>query len=60
MSLKQYLLDTKAEMKHVTWPTKSQAIGYTVAVVVISIITSALLGGLDFLGRLGLGALLNR
>ena len=48
MKLFDYIRDTKAEMKHISWPTKKQAVGYTVLVIVISIIVSIYLGILDF------------
>ncbi len=43
-----YLRDTKAEMKHVSWPTQTQAIVYTVLVIVISGVTAAFLGAFDY------------
>lgn len=43
-----YLKDTWAEMKHVSWPTQKQAIVYTALVVVISVVTALFAGGLDF------------
>jgi preprotein translocase SecE subunit len=43
----EYIKETQGEMKHVSWPTRSQAIGYTVAVVLISVITSLYLGLFD-------------
>lgn len=49
MKLTEYLKETKAEMKHVSWPTRNQIISYTIVVVVISIITSLYLGVFDFL-----------
>lgn len=49
MSLITYLKETKNEMKHVTWPTMRQAIIYTIAVVVVSAITAALLGFFDYI-----------
>lgn len=48
MSLGNYLRDTATEMKHVSWPTQSQAIIYTALVIVISAITALLLGGFDY------------
>lgn len=48
MKLFDYIKDTKAEMKHVSWPTKKQAVGYTVLVIVISVVVSVYLGILDF------------
>lgn len=43
----QYIKDTQAELKHVSWPTQSQAIGFTAVVIGISLITAAYLGALD-------------
>jgi len=42
-----YLKDTKAELKHVSWPTKDQTISYTLLVIVISLGVAALLGVFD-------------
>jgi len=41
-----------SEMRKVTWPTKKETINYVVAVLVISVLTAALLGGLDWLYEL--------
>jgi len=49
MRFVQYLKDTQSELKHVSWPTRSQAIWFTVIVVVVSLIIAAYLGGLDAL-----------
>ena len=43
-----YLKDTRAELRHVTWPTRREAINYTLIVLGISIVTGLLLGLLDF------------
>ncbi len=45
----QYLKDTQSEIKHVSWPTRRQAILFTVLVVVISLVTAAYLGAFDAL-----------
>ena len=58
MSLTSYVKETRAEFKHVTWPTKKQAIMYSIAVVVISLIIAYLLGAFDKLFQLGLSKLL--
>jgi preprotein translocase subunit SecE len=47
--LTQYIKDTRAEMRHVNWPTRSQAIGYTLVVIAISLAIAAYLGFLDWL-----------
>jgi len=38
-----YLKDTAAEMKHVSWPTRSQAINYTLLVIGLSIFVALFL-----------------
>jgi preprotein translocase subunit SecE len=48
MSLLTYFKDTKTEMKHVTWPTVRQAIMFTLAVIVTSVVVSLLLGFFDY------------
>ena len=42
--LGEYLKETKAELKHVSWPTRNQAILFTVIVVVFSLVVSLFLG----------------
>lgn len=54
MSLLTYIKDTRAEMKHTTWPTKSQAINYTILVIGISVVTALVLGVFDFLFSSGI------
>ena len=49
MSLKQYISDTKSEMKHVNWPTKRETFVYTTLVIVVSIIVALYVSGLDTL-----------
>ncbi len=48
MGLVDYLRDTKGELKHVNWPTKSQAIGFTLTVILISVFVGFGLGVLDY------------
>ena len=43
-----YVKDTKGELKHVSWPTRKQALVFTAIVVAISLVVSAYLGALDF------------
>lgn len=49
MGFIDYLRDTKGELRHVTWPTRAQAINYTIIVLLISIGTGLFLGMLDYL-----------
>ena len=45
----KYLKDTAAEMKHVKWPTTTQAAAYTVLVIAISAVVALMLSGFDYL-----------
>lgn len=49
MKILDYLQDTRAEMKHVSWPTQRQVIAYTLVVIILSLVTAALLGAFDYL-----------
>lgn len=48
MKLINYIKETKSEMKHVTWPTRKQAVAYTILTVVVSAIVAAYLGAFDY------------
>ncbi len=52
MSLISYIKDTQGELKHVSWPTRYQAIVFTIVVVLISIFVSLFLGFFDYLLKL--------
>lgn len=54
MGFINYLKDTRAEMRHVTWPTRQEAVSYTLIVISISIGTGLFLGFLDYMFALGL------
>jgi preprotein translocase subunit SecE len=45
----EYLKDTKGELKHVTWPSKNQAILFTVIVIIFSAVVAFFLGAFDLL-----------
>ncbi len=47
--LTRYLSDTMNEMKHVKWPTSTEAAIYTVLVVVVSAVVALILSGFDYL-----------
>lgn len=44
-----YLKETRAELRHVNWPTRKQAAVFTVLVVAVSLATAAYLGAFDYL-----------
>ncbi len=49
MSLISYLKETRAEMKHMSWPTRSQVVSYTLVVIALSVVASLYLGFFDFI-----------
>jgi len=49
MRITEYIKETKAELKHVSWPTRKQATLFTVVVIAVSILTSLYLGLFDYL-----------
>ncbi len=49
MSFIDYLKDTRAELRHVAWPTQAQTIVFTSLVVAISIFISLYLGFFDYI-----------
>jgi preprotein translocase subunit SecE len=55
-----YLKEVKEEIKNVTWPTRKQAIYFTVAVLVVSLFVAYFLGLFDKIFSLGLERLLTR
>ena len=57
--LYQYFKDTRAELRHVAWPTQMQTIVYTLLVAAISLGIAAYLGLFDFLFTTGLSSIVN-
>ena len=49
MPVINYLKDVRAELKHVTWPSRTQTILYTVVVVLVSLGVAIYLGLWDYL-----------
>lgn len=47
--LLDYIKETRGELVHVTWPTRKQAIVFTIVVVVLSLLTAFFLGFFDYL-----------
>ncbi len=56
----EYLKETKMELKHVIWPTKSQTMFYTLIVIVLSVIIGYYLGVFDFIFQRALETILVR
>jgi len=49
MKITEYIKDTRAEMSHVTWPSRKQAVLFSAAVVVVSVATAFFLGLFDYI-----------
>lgn len=49
MRLVEYIKETRAELRHVSWPTRKQAVVFTVVVIAISLLTAAYLGAFDYI-----------
>ena len=54
MSILSHIQESRAEMKHVKWPSRTQVTGYTSIVIVFSIIVAAYIAGLDAVFAKGL------
>ena len=54
MKVADYIKETRAEMKHVNWPTRKQSVAFTLIVVGISVSVAIFLGIFDYLFSLGL------
>ena len=60
MKISEYIKETKAEFKHVNWPTKKQTMNFTLLVIGVSAVTAIVLGILDAIFSLGLEKIINR
>jgi preprotein translocase subunit SecE len=49
MSIFSHIQESRAEMKYVKWPTRTQVINYTIAVIALSLIIAVYIGALDAL-----------
>ncbi len=54
MGLVNYIKETQGELKHVSWPTRQQAVAFTAIVVLISVGLSLYLGLFDYIFSLGI------
>ena len=44
-----FIVDAKAELLKVNWPTKKQTINYTLIIIGVSLAVALFLGGLDYI-----------
>ena len=47
MALTDYIKETAAELKHVSWPSRQQTLAFTIIVIVISLVTALFLSLFD-------------
>jgi preprotein translocase subunit SecE len=57
--LVKYIKATSAELRQVAWPSKEQAITYTVLVIIISAIVALYVGAFDYLFSQGINSLIH-
>lgn len=55
MGIMQYLKDTRGELHHVAWPTRTQTSVFTALVIGLSVLVSLYLGLFDYLFTNALG-----
>jgi preprotein translocase subunit SecE len=58
--LSNYIKESIAEMKKVTWPTKKETRNYTVLVIAISLGVAIFLGLLDYIFSTGFQLIINK
>jgi preprotein translocase subunit SecE len=58
MKAVDYVKETRGELKHVSWPTRKQAVAYTIIIIAVSVITAAFLGVFDYIFSVLLKALI--
>jgi len=49
MPIINYLKDVRAELKHVSWPSRGQIVAYTIIVILVSLGVAVYLGLWDYL-----------
>ncbi|HVW82797.1 MAG TPA: preprotein translocase subunit SecE [Candidatus Paceibacterota bacterium] len=48
MNIATYLRHVREEFKHLTWPSRQEAIAHTLMVILVSAVVAALVGALDY------------
>lgn len=49
-----YIVESKKELKKVTWPSKKETINYSILVISISLAVAAFMGAIDYIFSLGI------
>ncbi|MBA3550641.1 preprotein translocase subunit SecE [Patescibacteria group bacterium] len=60
MGLVNYIKETRGELRHVSWPTRSQAIAFTIIVIILSLGLAFFLGLFDYLFSEAIKFIINR
>lgn len=47
----EFLREVRGEMKKVAWPTRQEVINYSIVVLVVTILLTLMVGGLDWVFR---------
>jgi preprotein translocase subunit SecE len=47
--ISSFFKEVQLELKKVNWPTRKEALRYTLIVIMVSAVVAAFLGGLDFI-----------
>lgn len=58
MSIATFLKETKTELKHVVWPSRTRTITYTIIIIVLSLALGYLLNAFDLGFRSLLGTVI--
>jgi len=48
MKIVEYVKETRGELKHVSWPTRQQAVAFTLIVIALSLFVAVFLGFFDY------------
>jgi preprotein translocase subunit SecE len=54
----RFYRETVGELRKVSWPTRAEAIRLTGIVLIVLVVMAIILGGVDWIGYLGLGWIL--
>jgi len=60
MGLSQYIKETRGELNHVAWPTRTQTFTYAAIVMILSVLVSLYLGVFDYVFTNALGEAIER
>lgn len=58
LAIRNYFINSIAEMKKVVWPSKKQTRAYTLTVILFSLGMAIFFGVLDYVFNLGLGVII--